>query len=262
LGRDLLNASRQDRVFDNAYQELTDGDYQEWQLGFELELPIGFRQAHAAVRNAELQLARERAVLIAQERDVTHDLASAVAEKKRAYAVARTNLNRRLAGENQLAALQEAFDRADLNNRARLLDLLLDAQRRLADAESRYYRSLAEYSLAVTQVHFQKGSLLEYNQVFLAEGPWPGKAYCDAARKNMLRTPPKRIHSFVLSDPPPVSSGPYLQRTPLPDFETAVREAPVDEPSTEPVPALDPSVRRLPPLPPHRLPEVRVSARN
>mgnify|MGYP006961823076 CR=1 FL=1 len=29
-------------------------------------------------------------------------------------------------------------------------------------------------------VHFRKGSLLEYNGVYLAEGPWPAKAYFDA----------------------------------------------------------------------------------
>jgi len=32
--------------FDNAYEDLTSGDFQEWQLGFELNMPIGFRAAH------------------------------------------------------------------------------------------------------------------------------------------------------------------------------------------------------------------------
>ena len=63
------------------------------------------------------------------------------------------------------------------------LDLLLDAQRRLAVAESEYFRSLVDYNVAIRTVHLRKNSLLEYNNVFLAEGPWPGKAYFDADKR-------------------------------------------------------------------------------
>ena len=39
------------------------GDFQEWQFGMEFNVPIGYRRGAAAVRNAELQLARSRALL-------------------------------------------------------------------------------------------------------------------------------------------------------------------------------------------------------
>jgi hypothetical protein len=215
LGGDLINSERQPDRFDNAYQSLTSGDYQEWQMGVEMDLPVGFRQAHSAVRNAELVVARQHAVLREQERDVTHDLASALAEMKRAYAVAQTNYNRRLAGEQQLAALEAIYEDADENQKGRLLDLLLDAQRRLADAESRYFRALAEHTMAVSQVHFQKGSLLEYNRVYLSEGPWPAKAHADAARRASRRATPAKIYDYVITDSATVSTGPYLQNTPI-----------------------------------------------
>ena len=77
FGEDLLNSTRQSDRLDNAYQSLTSGDFQEWQLGLEMQMPLGMRQGHAAVRNAQLQLAREHALLQAQERDVVHDLAGA-----------------------------------------------------------------------------------------------------------------------------------------------------------------------------------------
>ena len=54
----------------SAYDELVGGNYQEWQLGVELSLPIGFRRAHTGVRNAELWLARERAILKEQIQEV------------------------------------------------------------------------------------------------------------------------------------------------------------------------------------------------
>jgi hypothetical protein len=192
---------------------LTGGDFQEWQLGVELTAPLGFRQAHAAVRNAELMLARERAVLSEQERSVSHDLSSAYAELQRAYLVSQTNYNRRLAAREQLLALRTAVDRADHREKTRLLDLLLDAQRRLADAESRYYRSIVEYTLAVTRVHLQKGSLLDYCEIYLAEGPWPGKAYYDACRRDRLRSAPLCLADYRMKHAPLVSQGEYAQQT-------------------------------------------------
>ena len=42
---------------------------------------------------------------------------------------------------------------------------------------------MTEYNLAISEVHYRKGSLLEYNSVMLAEGPWPSKAYFDAQKR-------------------------------------------------------------------------------
>ena len=97
-------------------------------------MPIGFRQAHVAARNAELLLARERAILQDQQREVVHEAADAIAEMDRAYAVLQTSYNRLVASRDQLGAVQAAYE----NDKAPL-DLLLDAQRRVADAEIDYY---------------------------------------------------------------------------------------------------------------------------
>src|SRR5262245_31600027 len=58
LGHDLI--SQGNGFFDSALGNLTTGDFQEWTLGVEYQAPIGFRRGHAAVRHAELLLARER----------------------------------------------------------------------------------------------------------------------------------------------------------------------------------------------------------
>ena len=54
------------------------------QMGLEVDIPIGFRQANASVRYAELNLAREKAVLEEQQNAITHDLSSAYGEMARA----------------------------------------------------------------------------------------------------------------------------------------------------------------------------------
>src|SRR5258708_14421203 len=64
----------------------------------------------------------------------------------------------------------------------------LGAQRKLAEAESQHYRALVEYELGIKNVHFEKGSILEYNGIYLSELPSPAKAYKDAYEKIKMRT--------------------------------------------------------------------------
>lgn len=194
-----------DTRFDGAYSNLTSGDFQEWQLGFELSVPIGFRLAHVAVRNAELVLARERAILRDQQREVMHEAADAVAESDRAFAVLQSSFNRRAASEDQLGAVQAAYeaDKAPL-------DLLLEAQRRRADAAVDYTQNRVRYAVAAKNVHFVKGTLLEYDGVQLAEGPWPGLAYQDAARREASRSAPRPLN-YASSRAPVVSRGLHTQ---------------------------------------------------
>lgn len=169
--------------FNSAYGNLATGNFQEWQLGLEFSMPFGFRREHAGVRNAELLLSRERAILRDQQREVIHELSDAIAEMDRTFVVAQTSYNRLIASRQQHQALVVPFE----ENKEVSLDLLLDAQRRVLDSEVRYYRALAEYALAVKNVHYVKGTLLDYDGVYLAEGPWPAEAYKDAADIESLR---------------------------------------------------------------------------
>jgi len=168
FGKSLMGGDDADEPFDDALSNLLDGDFQEWAVGMELNFPNGFRQAHAAVQNARLRLARERAVLTQQERQILHDLGNSFADMKRAYALVQTNFNRRVAAQEELNALQirkQAEQKVDL-------DQLLEAWRRVTDAEVQLHRSLVEYVMAVKNVHFEKGSLLDYNQIQFADRAW------------------------------------------------------------------------------------------
>jgi outer membrane protein TolC len=208
FGDDLFNVNEPPLPrFDNAYADLVSGDFQEWQLGFELSMPIGFRLAHVAARNAELLLARERALLRDQQREIVHEAADAIAEMDRSFAVLQSSYNRLVASQDQLGAVGAAYeaDKAPL-------DLLLDAQRRRADAVVDYTQNRARYAVATKNVHFVKGTLLEYDGVYLAEGPWPGEAYEDAAKREASRSKPRPLN-YASSKAPVVSIGPYGQHT-------------------------------------------------
>ena len=244
IGHDLI--SQADGSFDSALGNLATGDFQEWAVGVEMQSPIGFRRGHAAVRHAELQVARERAVLEEQEQQVVSDLAAAIAELDRSHEIMRTNFNRRAAALDQLQSFTALLRDADNVEKPRLLDLQLDAQRRLADAESQFFRALAEHEVAIKNVHLGKGSLLDYNQIYLTEGEWPQKAYYDAARRARLRFGGSRLENYVREDRI-VSQGEYPQHLgaasggtdkiePLPPTETEA-PSPVERlPAVEPLP--------------------------
>jgi hypothetical protein len=189
----------------DAFSTLATGAFQEWQVSANFSMPIGFRQPLAAVRNAQLQLARERSILQDQELELSHELADAIRDVDTNYTLTQTNFNRRVAAEQQVEAVKAAYDAGTVT-----LDLLLEAQRNRADAEAAYYRSLTDYNKAIMLVHFRKGSLLEYNGVYLAEGPWPAKAYFDAKRRARARDAGMYM-DYGVSRPAVFSEGPFQQ---------------------------------------------------
>jgi outer membrane protein TolC len=191
----------------SAFETLTTGDFQEWQLGLQLSMPIGFRRELSGVRHHELLIARERALLQDLELEISHQLGESIREVDLNYGLSQTNFNRRVASEKEVQAVDAAY-KADRVT----LDLLLDAQRRRAEAESAYYRSLIDYNKAIMNVHYRKGSLLDYNGVYLAEGPWPGKAYFDALREARKRDASMYL-DYGFTRPNVISQGPYQQLT-------------------------------------------------
>lgn len=181
FGNDLYD--RPDTVNSSAaINKVIDGNHQELEMGVDLSFPLGFRQGNAAVRNAELQLARERAILARLERQITHDLSNAVANKSRAWNVAQTTLGSLEAAQERLVATQSAFDVGRAT-----LDQLLAAQRRVADAETEFYRATVEYSFAIKNIELTKGTLLNYNGISLAEGSWQTAAIEEAVERRKLR---------------------------------------------------------------------------
>jgi hypothetical protein len=60
------------------------------------------------------------------------------------------------------------------------------------------------------RLQYRKGSLLEYNGVYLAEGPWPGKAYFDALRRARQRDA-SLYFNYGFTRPSVISRGPHPQ---------------------------------------------------
>jgi outer membrane protein TolC len=230
LGHDLVEQDPGAPWFASAYRSLSTGDFQEWGLGVELTIPIGYRAAHAAVRNAELNLARTRVVYREQEEEILSDLSAAVGELDRAYVLLQTTYNLRRAARDLVANLQLERERStDEAFAANILSQLLDAQRRSAEADIQFFRALSEHAFAIKQVHFEKGSLLDLNEIYLTEGPSPQPAYCDAAER-ASRTHPSSLMSRVAHFQPPISHGIHPQEV-LPPETTPMEVVPAGDQS-------------------------------
>jgi hypothetical protein len=225
----------------NAYANLLSGDYQEWQLGVEFSMPLGFRQAQSAIRHHELGMARERAILERQERQVLHDLSNAVSELERAYKVAQVNLDRRNAAQQRLQALQ-----ASRETTIRNANLILDAQQRLASAESDFFRALAEYALAIKNVHVEKGTWKTYHEVFLADDVSCLTQGCAPQAQPVWRAEPAPADMTVPAEsdlpvPPAPTPGPApvppAPQNPLPHHTDTVHRPPmIGSPVSYPLP--------------------------
>lgn len=215
-----------DRPNGSAFENLLTWDLQEYEAGFQFQTPIGNRIGHTAIRNAELQLARERAVLRDQELGIIEELSAAFAELDRSFAVSRALYNRRFAAHQRLVNVEAKYRAGEV-----LLEFLLDAQQQAADADSVFFRALVNYNLAVSGVHLRRGTLLEYFGIELSEGPWVPDADRSAAKQARRFRP--SVLNYCLEHPPQLSAGPYPQQTLAP-----LKRLPAIEPA-EPVPALE-----------------------
>ncbi len=135
------------------------GDHQEWAMGVEFTVPLGFRKAHASVANAELNLHRERILQREQQREVVSGLAAAFTDKERAWENLQTTLGQYLSARKYTDAVLNREDTAD--------ERKIDAIRKLTQAEAGFFRARAEYAIALKNIHFEKGSILELKNLRL-----------------------------------------------------------------------------------------------
>ncbi len=210
----------------SAVDQLWDLDNQEFRLGAELEIPLGFRRELTQIRNSEMGLARERAKLQDMELEVAHQLTIAVQDLNSGYRSVVTNFNRRAAAQQEVDAMEVAYLAGNAT-----LDQLLDSQQRQSQAESDYFRALVDYNLAFVTMQLRKGTLLEYNGVVLAEGPWPTKAYFDAVNRARRRDASHNL-DYGFSRPNVISRGAQADRCPEPIQPITYTEDPYDAVNT------------------------------
>jgi len=135
-----------------TFSEALDG----WQVGVVYSQALGGRREQAAVRNANLQLSRQQALLREQYRQVTADLRRAFIELDRAFEVMRSMAAGRQAAQSRAAAETERYAAGGTQ-----LVQLGQAQNSAAQADVAWRRAVVDYNLAFLQIHTARGTLLD-----------------------------------------------------------------------------------------------------
>lgn len=175
--------AQNDGAFRNAYRSFGTQDINSWNAGFQLSVPIGQRFARSQVRNLELQVTKATAVLASQEKNIAHDIATAIQDLAANYAAAQTSMKRFQAASRRVELYETERDVGTLT-----LDLVLRAQASKAQAQIALYQQIVDYNRALMNLKYSTGTLLQDNGIFLAEGPWAPEAECDALMRAAKRT--------------------------------------------------------------------------
>ena len=150
-------------------------NFQSYQVGLTFIMPLGFRNALANTRQAQYQLLRQRAFLQQVVHQTTHSLARFFLEVDANYKQFKTAGRLREAAQQRLEAQQAFYEAGTIT-----IDRYLDALRNWSTAVALEAQYKTSYNTSIIALEEAKGTLLAYDNIALAEGPHPAKAYVQA----------------------------------------------------------------------------------
>jgi outer membrane protein TolC len=155
----------------NAFTSLSNNQFNSWTVGFRLDVPIGFRDASALVRDAQLNLARSYYGLRDSELKALELLVNQYRRLVEAHAVIAPRQAERKSLQLYVAKVRAVID----IGRWQPQDFLnyLTVQQQLATAIAAEFRAVAEYNTALAAFEYSKGTIQRYNNVAVNEGPLP-----------------------------------------------------------------------------------------
>ncbi len=157
-----------DGTGNNALMNLADNKYNSWLLGFRFDMPLGFRDASASLRAAQLNLARSFISLNNQEIKAERFLYGMWQNLSRYYERIKATRGRREALATQLRGLY-----ARINAGKDSLIVVLQAQADFAQALQDEHDAIANYNIVVAGFHYAKGTIMDYENVRIADGALP-----------------------------------------------------------------------------------------
>lgn len=255
-GSEFANAAK--TVPGNALTSLANNQFNSWTVGFRLDIPIGFRDANALVREAQLNLAKSYYGLRDSELKALEILVERYRRLTQTHALMGTRQAERQSLQRYVARIKVLIE----TGRWQAQDFLnyLTVQQQLAVALASEFRAVADYNTALAAFEQAKGTIQRYNNVTVNEGPlppWAQKKAADHIRERTEAALKLRERDVV---PPPGGPGMLAGGTVgpavgtglvdnLPPFAQKQEPVPDKLPEPQPVdPKKDPKV--IPPVPP------------
>ncbi len=146
-----------------------------WQLGFTFQAPLGMRAPLANTRQAQYTLLRSRAYLQQVVHQTTHSLARFFLEIDAHYKQFKTASRLRAAAASRLDAQRAYYEEGRIT-----IDRFLDAVSQYATAVASEAQYKTTYNISIVALEEAKGTLLAYDNIAVAEGAHPRKAYIQA----------------------------------------------------------------------------------
>lgn len=192
-GGSILTDARGDTHPSSSLGGLQSDHFNNWRIGLNFTMPLGFRTETAAVRAARLSLAQAYEALKDQEERATSVLSTQYQKLAEWYRL----IEARRAERKAYTETVEARFREYAAGKATVSDFLLEAQRRLAAAQVKEYQAIAEYNSTLARFEWSKGNLMAHNNVHIAEGALPQCAQVRAVEHEL-----KRSQALVLCERP------------------------------------------------------------
>ena len=146
-----------------------------WQVGFTFQMPLGMRSPLANTRHAQYVLLRQRAYLQQIVHQTTHSLARFFLEVDANYKQFKTASRLRAAAAQRLEAQRAFYEEGRIT-----IDRFLDAVSQYRQAVAQEAQFKTTYNISIVALEEAKGTLLAYDNIAVAEGPHPQKAYIQA----------------------------------------------------------------------------------
>jgi outer membrane protein TolC len=245
----------------NALKSFGQNNFNSWDMRLRLDVPIGFRDTSAQVRQAQLQLTRNFVQLRDAEMKSLEYLTQQYRRVVVTHAVIPPLRARREALQLFLYRFRIRIDIGSYQSQEYLN--FLTGQRDLADAIRAEFAAIAQYNSALAQFEFAKGTIMRYNNISLNEGPLPPGVLKRAADHERERAAGLKLRERPPADTVPLSPqhqiGPAAGQPTLPPIVDLpvggeIPPIPVDPkkepgvPNPLPMPKQDPKSDLFPPV--------------
>lgn len=232
--------------------DIGNGQTEGWNFGFQWSMPIGLRLARIQERNYEFKVKKAKAILRRQEEVLAMRISDAMLKMQRWYLLADSTTRRIETAKQYVIAVDQLAQGRDVAT-SEVFNLYLQAQTGQRDAEQAYMRSIIEYNKAMTDLKYEKGTLLRDSNIYLAEGNWHPAAHPFALQRAEARTHAKDAHKLrtapmEFAGQPAPSAFESLGTNSRPSIPGAMDEFSYESSELQPVPG--DQLIQPPPVPP------------
>lgn len=150
--------------FSNSYQDVFNGDFNDWSVGFKFEMPISNEANKARLDRAVQQRSQRLTTRALQTLTIKKEIYNAVDQVEQ-------NWQRILAARQQvlIAGINYEAELKQFNEGIRTMTEVLETLTRLGEAQIKEIKAIGDYQIALVDTAYATGTLLGYSKLDFTE---------------------------------------------------------------------------------------------